>query len=162
MSAAAEKRAEQATAREQLRELLPPGSTVYTVLRHCSKSGMYRAIDCYVIRDNEPQRLTFSVAKATGMKYDRKHEAIGIGGCGMDMGFAIVNDLSYYLYPEGFACSGESCPSNDHSNGHGDRYEGNGGLFVRCTREPICSHVSHKGPGWHQSGAYALSQRWLG
>lgn len=162
--------AEQQDARTQLRKHLPPGSTVYTILRHCARSGMYRAIDVYVIRDNEPLRLTFSVAKACGMRYDRKHEAIGIGGCGMDMGFAIVNDLAHYLYPDGFQCVGDSCPSSDHSNGHGNRYanendrDGTSAPFQRCERsvEHPCAHPDHQSPGWHASGAYALSHRWLG
>lgn len=151
-------KAEQEAAREDLRRELPPGSTVYTVLRHCSRSGMYRAIDVYVIRDNEPRRLTFSVAKATGYRYDRKHEAIGIGGCGMDMGFAIVSELSFFLYPNGFQCSGEHCPSSDHSNGH-DRGSDH---FRRCDRSAPCDHPDHAKPGWHSSGHYALTHRWLG
>lgn len=155
-------KAEQEAAREDLRKELPPGSTVYTVLRHCSRSGMYRAIDVYAIRDNEPRRLTFSVAKATGYRYDRKHEALGIGGCGMDMGFAIVSELSYHLYPNGFPCSGEHCPSNDHSNGHHGR-DHDGDTFQRCVRSVEgCTHPDHKAPGWHSSGHYALAHRWLG
>jgi hypothetical protein len=148
---------EQEQAREELRKALPSGSTLYTVLRHCSRSGTYRAIDIYSMHTGEPLRYTWSVAKACGMKYDRKHEAIGIRGCGMDMGFAIVNDLAHYLYPNGFACVGEQCPSNDHSNGHGNR---NDGTYHVCPRVPAtCRH--HDTPGWHKTGAYALSQRWL-
>jgi hypothetical protein len=82
----------------------------------------------------------------------------------MDMGFHLVYTLSYALYPQGFGCVGERCPSNDHSNGDRDYtphgcYDENGALE---DREP--------GPGelrdgcrrhWHRDGGYALTQRWL-
>jgi hypothetical protein len=32
------------------------------------------------------------------------------------MGFALVYALGRKLYPDGFDCAGERCPSNDHSN----------------------------------------------
>lgn len=72
--------------------------TVYTILKHVSKSGMMRVIDVYIIRNNEPLRLSWSVAQAIGHTYNRKHEGIQINGCGMDMGFAIVNNLSIALF----------------------------------------------------------------
>ena len=122
---------------KELREQIKTGETVYTVMRHCSRSGMYRAIDCYIMRKNQPVRISWTVARACGMKYDRRHEAIGVGGCGMDMGYHLVSNLSYCLFPDGFTCTGEKCPSNDHSNG--DR-----------NRKP------HK----HTSGGYALQHRW--
>jgi hypothetical protein len=58
-----------------------------------------------------------------------------MGGAGMDMGFALVYNLSRSLYPNGFDCIGESCPSNDHVNGY---------------------NRSH-----HADGGYALQQSWL-
>lgn len=62
-----------------------------------------------------------------------------MGGVGMDMGFALVHELSYSLWPNGFECTGQRCPSSDHANG--DRnYE----------------------PHHHASGGYALRQEWLG
>lgn len=76
--------------------------TVYTILKHVSSSGMMRVIDVYIIRDNIPLRLSWSVSEAIGMTYNKKHEGVQIGGCGMDMGFAIVNDLSITLFtPKG-------------------------------------------------------------
>ena len=131
-------KAEQEAARAKLRELLPPGSTVHTVVRHVSKSGMQRSISCYVIRDNEPRWLDSLVAMAAGYPFDAKREAVKIGGCGMDMGFAIVYDLAYSLWGKNFSCIGEGCPSNDHSNGDRD-------------------YTPHA----HSDGGYALRQRWL-
>jgi hypothetical protein len=82
----------------ELRKLCPPGTTVRTIARHVSRSGMYRVIDCYVIKKGDTLRISWAVAKAIDSKYDRRHEGIGVGGCGMDMGFHIVNSLSYALH----------------------------------------------------------------
>ncbi len=84
-----------------LRELLTPNDTVYTVLRHCSSSGMTRSIDCYVIRDNEPRWISRQVATAIGASWDAKREAVKVGGCGMDMGLHIVYTLGAVLWPNG-------------------------------------------------------------
>lgn len=144
-------------ARDTLRALLPPGTEVRTLLRHVSRSGMMRAIDVYVIHDNNLQRITWSVAKATGEKYSNKYDALEVGGAGMDMGFAVVYGLSRTLYPDGFYCIGEGddnwrgrCPSNDHSNDYG--------AFKRGERatERDYSLTRH-----HKDGGYALTQRWI-
>lgn len=129
---------EQTEAREELRQMLPPGSRVYTTLRHVSRSGMLRTIDCHSITDNSPYWLSGMIARATGMGCDHKRQGIKMSGCGMDMGFALVYELSQVLYPSGFECIGERCPSNDHSNGDRDF-----------------------SPHHHASGGYALRQRWL-
>lgn len=73
---------------------------VYTVLRHVSKSGMYREISPVVFVDGRILYLAYAVSCITGMRYSEKngHAAIGISGCGMDMGFALVYDLSMVLY----------------------------------------------------------------
>jgi hypothetical protein len=130
--------------RAKLLEMLKPGDTVYTVLRSVSRSGMYRTLDVYAIQNNEPMRLTWWVATAVEMRYDQKREALGVGGCGMDVGFEVVYNLGAVLWPNGFECIGEGaqhrdrCPSNDHSNGDRDY-----------------------SPHPHSSGGYALRHRWL-
>lgn len=128
-------------AKERLLEVLKPGDTVYTVIRHVSQSGMTRHISALFFRpDNEPYGLDALAAKALewpDMFYKNK-EGIKVEGCGMDMGFHLVYELSDTLWPDGFECIGQGCPSNDHVNG--DRnYE----------------------PHPHRSGGYALRQRWL-
>lgn len=133
------KQTQTAEAIADLKQLLTPGETVYTILKHVSTSGMYRAIDVYVFRDNEPRRITWSVAQAVGYRYDTKHEALGVGGCGMDMGFNVVYNLSRVLFRDGYECVGQNCGSNDHSNG--DR-----------------NYEPHMHTG---DGGYALKQRWM-
>jgi len=127
---------------ERLRELLPPGSTVWSTVRHVSRSGMSRTIDFYklTVHDGEPDRVWLSrlISTACGYPFDKSREAVKVSGCGMDMGFAVVYDLAYVLYPDGFDCVGEKCPSNDHSNGDRD-------------------YSPHR----HTSGGYSLHQRWL-
>jgi hypothetical protein len=63
----------------------------------------------------------YSVALAIGakqaMRNGRRQDAIVIGGCGMDMGFHLVYELSHVLYASGYACLGKgACPSNYHVN----------------------------------------------
>lgn len=124
--------------RERLLTVIAPGDTVFTVIRHRSRSGMYRALDIYVMHDGRPFRITFWTAKAIGARYDDRHEALGISGCGMDMGFHVVYSLSRTLFPDGYDCIGERCPSNDHSNGDRNRE-----------------------PHHHQDGGYALRHEWI-
>src|SRR5688572_13374335 len=107
-------------ARTKLRELLPPGTMVHTVLRHCSRSGMMRSISTIIQSKEEPWDITYLVARACGWNMDQKNGGIKIGGAGMDMGFEIVYVLSRTLYPQGFDCIGykpgdpfsKLCPSN--------------------------------------------------
>ena len=132
------KQKEREEAVRELREILKPGDTVYTNLKHVSRSGMSRVIMPFIIRDNSPRYLGWTVSKAIDERYNREKEGIVMGGCGMDMGFELVYRLSRKLYPEGYTCVGKRCPSNDHANG--DR-----------------KYTRHH----HGDGGYALRQRWL-
>lgn len=126
-------------ARERLAKRIEPGDTIYTVMRHVSRSGMMRAIDVYEMHEDAPHRISYPAALAAGFTYSRKHEAVRIDGAGMDMGFAIVYNLSASLFPDGFECTGAGtrCPSNDHSNG-----------------------AKYRKGTHHQDGGYALRQQW--
>lgn len=87
-------------ARAYLLKLLKPGDTIYTVLNHVSRSGMSRSISLYVVKDGENVYLSGYAARVMGEKRDR-FDGITIGGCGMDMGFALVYNLGMYLWPNG-------------------------------------------------------------
>lgn len=135
--------AEKAEAIERLREYIKPGDTIHTQMKHCSKSGMLRVIQLIKLEANPDGSVsTFYLgslaARAMGDRYDREREGIRIGGCGMDMGAALVYNLSYTLWPKGYECYGDKCRSNDHSNGDQDRT-----------------------PHLHKDGGYCLSQKWL-
>lgn len=110
---------------DRLKEWLPPGSTLYTILEHVSRSGMQRTIRVvlptiegttvesadpqtrkagdYIRRDSlraEFLHPNHAVSVITGYTRDngRGREGVKIGGCGMDMGFALVNHVSEKLY----------------------------------------------------------------
>jgi hypothetical protein len=118
----------------RLHEILKPGDTVQTILRHVSRSGMSRSISPVVNGED----ISYLVVPL-GYRFDKKNGGVKIGGCGMDMGFHLVYNLSWAMFTEGFECAGEKkCHASDHSNG--DR--------------------NYK-PHTHKVGGYALVQRWL-
>ena len=125
-------------AKEWVLELVKPGSTVYTILRHVSRSGMQRTIDMIVLTERGPRSIAYQASVLTGSSLDRDRWGLRVRGTGMDMGFDLVYELSYQLFSEGFDCIGESCPSNDHKNGDRD-------------------YTPHQ----HKNGGYALIQNWM-
>lgn len=142
-----------AESREYLAALLKSGDTVYTKVDHVSKSGMSRIISAYIIRDNTPTNISRHVAVAIGANFDSDRWGVKMGGCGMDITFALVYNLSRALFSEGHECTGSTgwtktyrkaknprCGSNDHSNG---------------------DHVYRKGK-MHRDGGYALHREYLG
>lgn len=144
---------------EYLRGLLKPGDTLWTKVEHVSRSGMSRSISCYIIRDSEPHNVSAWVAYAIGATVDRDRLAVKVSGCGMDMGFHVVYNLSRALNPHGVGCIGKGCPSNDHSNG--DRsYVVHAGNYSDA-RVVEAAGGQHKGDHMHTDGGYALRHRWL-
>lgn len=93
-------------ARAALLEMLQPGMTVYTILRHCSRSGMQREISL-VIGCGDGARGRGSVchldyrASQLGLGRIGRHGGIVVPGCGMDMGFHLVYNLGRRLWPDG-------------------------------------------------------------
>ena len=132
--------AERAEAIAKLREYLHPGDTVRTILRHVSASGMSRSISLIITVEGEPVDISYLAARAMGDKLDPRRGGIKIGGCGMDMGFALVYGLSRTLFRDGFTCAGERCRANDHANPPYPERDG---------------AMQHSDPG------YALSHAWL-
>jgi len=100
MRVTAEER-EEAVAR--LKEILKPGDTVYTILRHVSRSGMTRVICPLVVKDNRPIMFPRLAAKVLGERYDPDRYGVVVHGCGMDMGFHLVYELAHALFGNGYA-----------------------------------------------------------
>lgn len=136
---------------DRLKEWIKPGDMLYTQLKHVSRSGMMRVVQVVKIScrpetdadgraSAEPEilYLGYNVAQALGWKYDRNREGVRVDGCGSDMGFELVYHLSRVLFADGFDCTGEGCPSNDHHNGDRNRK-----------------------PHRHSDPGYALRHRWL-
>jgi hypothetical protein len=139
------RKSEREEAIARLREWMPAGSTVYTIVRHVSRSGMQREIGVLVPLPGEPVEFrhpNYAVSTVTGNRLNANGDGVVVGGAGMDMGFHLIYNLSYTLFPDGFDCVGENCPANDHSN-----------TWVGGTY--------HEPPEHHRDGGYALRQRWL-
>ena len=141
---------------DYLRAELTPGRTVYTKITHVSRSGMSRSIERYLAegRDNLAN-ITWQVARAANSRLDNNHGGIIMGGCGMDMGFALVYGLGRTLYPDGVPCTGSRgydphtyetthdaprCKSNEHTN---------------SPDMPYSRDITHR------DGGYALHQVWM-
>lgn len=88
-------------AKKSLLNILKKGDTVYTVLRHVSRSGMLRRIDLYTFQDSKKIYLTGYYAMMRGEKPPK--DGYKVGGCGMDMGFHLVHGLSYRLFGDDYA-----------------------------------------------------------
>ena len=106
VSKAQARRDAKAEATERLRELCPPGTTVYNVLRHVSASGMTRHIASFTITngsDGKPriQWLSGYMETAGLGRRNKAGDALVVGGCGMDMGFHVVCNLGYALHGTG-------------------------------------------------------------
>jgi hypothetical protein len=89
--------------RQKLLKILKPGDTVFCILRHVSQSGMSRRISFYSSDGNGGLNwLDGYISKL--LDYKRKirgPEGLTVGGCGMDMGFAVVYELGSALWPNG-------------------------------------------------------------
>lgn len=142
--------------KDAIKDLLPmlkkSKYVVYTQIRHVSRSGMMRHINCYVMNDNTPININWYVERITqtyfrAKSYDAPNaDSLRVSGCGMDMGFAVVYALSSYVFRP-FKCFGKNCTSNDHTNDRKPyKYEKNG------------KNIKGK---IHSDGGYALIQRWL-
>ena len=105
IGAATRKLEEESRTMADINQFVSEGDTVYCILRHVSRSGMSRVIDLVVIRDGEPRNIGRMAADVLGMRYDRENEGVKIGGAGMDMGFALVYELSQKLYGDGYKLS---------------------------------------------------------
>ena len=108
--------ARQEYCRKELRKILKPKSTIYTVLRSVSKSGMSREISAFAIQKGALRNLDCLVADAIGHAVGQ--HGIKAYGCGMNMGFALVSSLGEALWPKGTAK-----PHGKH-NGEPDRTGG--------------------------------------
>jgi hypothetical protein len=90
-----------------LEEYLTDTRTVYTILRSVSASGMTRHISLVVAGlDNTGAPalfdITYHASKVLGDKLNERngHRTIRVNGCGMDMGFHLVYNLSSVLFAD--------------------------------------------------------------
>jgi hypothetical protein len=105
---------------------------------------MQREIGLVILKDGYELHPNYAASELLGWRMG-KRDGVIVGGCGMDMGFHLISELSATLFPDGFGCTGDKCPSNDHTNG--DR--------------EYTPHIAGATVRWHKSGCYALRHRWL-
>ena len=124
-----------------LRKLLRPGTEVRTILRHVSSSGMSRRISLLVVHKGEITDITWDAARVLG--YPIRGRAgyvqdvgLTVGGCGMDMGYHLVNSLSYAVH--GHKSVGDAVKDNS----------------------PAGFPMSKTRPGHFRAG-YSLRHRWI-
>jgi hypothetical protein len=96
LSKAKQKEHDKARALYMLQEITPD-TVIYTSIKHVAKSGMSRNIALYCVNEGRIKDISYFVANILGRKL-AKDNSVTIGGCGMDMGFALVYDLSATLF----------------------------------------------------------------
>jgi hypothetical protein len=98
------RRADQAAAREELRELFAGNDKplIYTILRHVSSSGLSRDISLFYDSPEGIRPITHTAGRALGYKIISAggFNAIRQQGGGMDMGFNLVYTLSAVIYKD--------------------------------------------------------------
>jgi hypothetical protein len=97
------KQKEKLEAIKHLKQFIKKGDTIFTKIEKVSTSGMYRHIKVISIKKNNPNYWSYYVAKILEWSYKDKTNAVGVGGCGMDMGFHLVYTLSRILFKDGYA-----------------------------------------------------------
>lgn len=85
---------------KQIKKFVKPGSKVFVKCDHVSRSGMMRHLDLYATHKGELIRLTGYAADLLDYRTTDRG-ALKVGGCGMDMGFAVVYELGRALWPKG-------------------------------------------------------------
>ena len=76
----------------ELLELLKNGDTIYSVVEHVSQSRMKREINFFLIKDNEPYYINHAIADILG--YELIGNNVIVRGCGIDMAWSVVDNLS--------------------------------------------------------------------
>ena len=86
---------------DYLKSIIKKDDVLYTQLNHISQSGMMRHISIKYIKDNKPMDITGYIAEADDWKEAKNrfggYNGIKVGGCGMDMGFHVVYNISKTL-----------------------------------------------------------------
>ena len=78
-----------------LKETLKENDEILYKVTHVSRSGMSRHIQFFRIKDNDLLNITYTICDEFNYTFKDKTRSLYIQGCGMDMGFHVVNQLSY-------------------------------------------------------------------
>lgn len=111
----------------RLREMLNPGDEIKCILRSVSRSGMSRVISFYVVKDGDLCGLDYAIASTLG--YPLAKDGVKVGGCGMDMGFAVVYNVGRVTFPKG--CALKYSPRASQERRAGAKRETDGGYALK-------------------------------
>ena len=81
----------------ELKTFIKPSSEIIVVIHSVSSSGMMRKMSAYVIKNKKLVYLNGYLRNAGLVKLDNKNHII-MGGCGMDMTFALTDQIKTALY----------------------------------------------------------------
>ena len=87
---------------ETLKEYLKKDMTIHSIIRSVSNSGMTRNISFKITDKDNILDLSYHIAKALQYPFNDKKHAVKVSGCGMDMAFHVVHNLSHILYGTGY------------------------------------------------------------
>lgn len=86
---------------KELQGIIKEGDVVYTLLQNVSSNGMSRRIVVLIPQMTEHglrvRDITYLVAQACELRYNKDRHALVVGGCGMDMGYHVVSTLAGVL-----------------------------------------------------------------
>jgi len=85
-----------------LKKYIKKDITIHSIIRNVSVSGMSRNISFKVIDKKELLDLSWHISKALEYPFNDKKHAIKVSGCGMDMAFHVVHNLSHVLFNNGY------------------------------------------------------------
>lgn len=85
-----------------LKEYLKKDITIHSIIRNVSSSGMTRNISFKITDKDNILDVSYHIARALKYPFNDKKHAIKITGCGMDMAFHVVHNLSHVLYGTGY------------------------------------------------------------
>jgi hypothetical protein len=105
-------------AKEFLLKNCPPGTKVYTLVTHVSRSGMTRRILPFIIVNNEPVSIAWHIHQIGLFPRKYPNDDLTVQGCGMDMTFHVVYELGRYLYPQGFKLAKGQYGRNGDTSGY--------------------------------------------
>lgn len=152
-----QKQTERAEAIARLREFLKPGDAITTTVLHVSRSGMSRSIMCQAVMkdgDGKPYigDISWLVARACGERLDDRGGVV-MGGCGMNMCFAVVYNVGRVLFREGFGVEGT------RPNGRKVRPKTKAGAARMVANGVKFRGRNGDASGWDEDGGYALRYR---
>ena len=87
---------------ETLKEYLKKDMTIHSIIRSVSNTGLTRNISFKITDKDNILDLSYHIAKALKYPFNDKKHAVKVRGCGMDMAFHVVHNLSHILYGKGY------------------------------------------------------------